>query len=145
MAGAWTTGPGCVRAWCGADRPEEGLGSKVPRDPAALEPACVGLSGWLEGSVLGLGRNIICSFCHTWDSCSLTDMPCCPFSIGECSRVCWQPSHCPVVRLWETRRLCGLICFNVFLAAELKEKLQSEMEKNARMIEVDVVRNVILG
>lgn len=23
-AGAWTTGPGCVRAWCGADRPEGG-------------------------------------------------------------------------------------------------------------------------
>ncbi|XP_029796446.1 pericentrin [Suricata suricatta] len=28
-----------------------------------------------------------------------------------------------------------LICFSVFLAAELKEKLQSEMEKNVRMIE----------
>ena len=37
-----------------------------------------------------------------------------------------------------------LICFPVFLAAELKEKLQSEMEKNVRMIEVDVVRNVTL-
>lgn len=46
--------------------------------------------------------------------------------------------------MWETRRLCELICFYVSLAAELKEKLQLEMEKNARMLEVDVVSKVTL-
>lgn len=52
-----------------------------------------------------------------------------------------QPSH---LLGEQTAENSDLICVYVFLAAELKEKLQSEMEKNVRMIEVDVVRNVTL-
>lgn len=80
-------------------------------------------------------------------SCPLQTCPIVPFTLASALwSNQWAPGalSSPGRSDWKSLRSVIQATSYVFLAAELKEKLQIEMEKNVQMIEVRTIGNVIL-